>query len=267
MILALWWSLTGIVLSAQTVATATDTAVLGDVRLAGVDHAQLLHELRDYNDYMGAAGTPVDTSLLPARIKSFILIHPGYWISLLKFGELVRAGRVTRAAERFQSFSSGLRASALGQSVQGFIRADEARLGPGKVAPDFRAQTPEEKGVTLHEMRGQYVLLDFWASWCAPCRMENPFIVEDYQRYREKGFTVLSFSLDENKAAWQGAIKADGLEWQHASDLQGWHSEIVKTYMVTQVPRNFLIDPEGKIVAVDLRGDELRRELEKLFNK
>ncbi len=259
------------VLSAQTMVRMSDacslrdTAILNDARLTGVDRAQLMRELLDYNEYMGPAEAPVDTALLPARIKSFILIHPDYWISLLKFGELVQAGRVTRADERFRAFPAELRQTALGRTVQGYVLADEARLGPGKTAPDFHAQTPDGKDMTLYGLRGRYVLLDFWASWCAPCRMENPIIVEDYRQFREKGFTVFSYSLDENKAAWQGAIRADSLEWHHASDLKGWHSEVVKQYMVTQVPRNFLIDPDGKIVAVDLRGDALRKELEKLF--
>jgi len=266
-ILVLFWGLSGWPLFAQTGLSSADSAILEDARLAAVDRSHLLGELHVYNEYMGAAGATVDKGLLPARIKSFILIHPDYWISLLKFGELVQTGGISKAAARFGEFPSELRQSSLGRSVLDIIHEEEARLGPGKMAPGFRTKTAEGKEFLLDALRGSYVLLDFWASWCGPCRQENPNIVENYHRFRDKGLTVVSFSLDENKASWLAAISADHLDWLHVSDLQGWHSEVVRTYMVAHVPQNFLIDPEGKIVAVDLRGDELRKVLEKIFNQ
>jgi thiol-disulfide isomerase/thioredoxin len=107
--------------------------------------------------------------------------------------------------------------------------------------------------------------VDFWASWCGPCRLENPIIVENYHRYKDRNFTIVSFSLDGNAKAWKDAIEADHLDWLHVSDLKDWHSDIVKAYMVPHVPQNFLLDPDGKIIAVELRGDALGQELEKIL--
>ncbi|HEY4290758.1 MAG TPA: TlpA disulfide reductase family protein [Puia sp.] len=283
-ILFLFWELTALSLSAQSgLAPASaanggditdplllkdgrlDSVILKDERLASVDRSRLLRELQEFNGYMAAVGSNFDPSLLPARIKSYILLHPNDWISLLKFGELVQAGKVSKAAGKFGAFPRELRESPLGRSVSGIIQQEEKKLGEGKMAPDFTALTPDGKSFHLSDLRGKYVLLDFWASWCGPCRLENPNVVANYQRYKEKNFTVVSFSLDENKQAWRSAISADHLDWYHASDLLGWHSGIVQLYMVPSVPKSFLIDPEGKIIAVDLRGSELTQQLEKII--
>jgi peroxiredoxin len=243
-------------------AISTRGSLLAAAMISGSSLAQ---ELKEYNDYIRPDGTSPDAAMLPAQIKSFILLHPRYWISLLEFGHLVRTGSVAKAQSKFEGFPPALLHSELGRSVQAAIDADMDKLGPGTMAPDFTTETIDGKPFRLSDLRGHYVLLDFWASWCAPCRLENPNVVENYHRFRDKNFTVLSFSLDENKQSWQQAVNSDHLDWRHVGDLKGWHSDVVKEYKVPSVPRSFLLDPDGRIIATNLRGDELNKTLEKLF--
>jgi peroxiredoxin len=139
--------------------------------------------------------------------------------------------------------------------------ADMRGTTVGYPATDFSQNTPEGRKVNLSDFRGKVVLVDFWASWCRPCRMENPNVVAAYNRFKDKGFTVLGVSLDQNKEPWMAAIKQDQLTWTHVSDLKGWGNEVGKLYGVTGIPQNFLIDKEGKIVAKDLRGPALEEKL------
>jgi peroxiredoxin len=133
----------------------------------------------------------------------------------------------------------------------------------GQPAPSFTINTADEKPVSLADYKGKYVLLDFWASWCQPCRQENPNVVKVYNKYKDRNFDILGISLDTDKAAWLGAVKADGLQWTHVSELKDFNGETVRKYQVQAIPTSYIIDPSGKIVAKNLRGDELEAFLAK----
>lgn len=130
-----------------------------------------------------------------------------------------------------------------------------------KQAPDLTMNDVNGKPVSISSFKGKYVLIDFWASWCGPCRMENPNVVAAYNRFKNKNFTILGVSLDEDKAAWQKAIVKDNLTWTHMSDLKQWESAAVPAYTFEGIPFNVLVDPTGKIIASSLRGEELNNKL------
>ncbi len=144
--------------------------------------------------------------------------------------------------------------------------AREAQTAIGAVAPELNFKSPTGEIITLESLRGNYVLIDFWASWCRPCRMENPNVVKMYNKYAKDGFTVYSVSLDKNPASWQKAILDDGLIWpNHVSDLKQWQTEATKIYGFNGIPYTVLIDKEGKIIGKKLRGPALEEELKKIF--
>ncbi|MBN2663545.1 MAG: TlpA family protein disulfide reductase [Bacteroidales bacterium] len=137
----------------------------------------------------------------------------------------------------------------------------------GSIPPDIELEDKDGNIVTLYSLRGQYVLLDFWAAWCRPCRGESPTLVSAYNKYHDDGFTIYSVSLDQTKDAWLKAIDDDGIgAWYHVSDLKGWQSSAGQLYGINSIPANFLIGPDGKIVAKNLRGASLGSELSDIFN-
>ncbi|WP_353183666.1 TlpA disulfide reductase family protein [Parapedobacter lycopersici] len=140
------------------------------------------------------------------------------------------------------------------------------RLAVGQPAPAFESLTPNNQPVKLSDFQGKYTLVDFWASWCVPCREENPNIVAQYHAYKDKGFTVLGVSLDDNPGAWMRAITQDGLEWTQVSDLRAWGSDVVELYRLQAIPTSYLLDPNGIIVAKNLRGPELAAFLKKTLD-
>jgi peroxiredoxin len=145
------------------------------------------------------------------------------------------------------------------KSVQSFAlqMAAAEKVATGQMAQEIEAFSPDGKLIKLSDYKGKYVLLDFWASWCAPCRQENPNIVNAYNQFKNKNFTVLGFSLDDDKDAWVKAIKSDGLAWGHFSELKQWDANTAKAYNINQIPSSFILDPNGKIIAKNLRGKEL----------
>ena len=200
-------------------------------------------------------------------IKKFITGNPQSFVSLAALASI--AGQNADLNELdglFKSLSPEVRATEQGVAFAAGLETEKA-TAIGAIAPDFTQADTSGKPLTLSSLRGKYVLLDFWASWCSPCRRENPFVVAAYNDYKAKNFTILSVSLDQpnGKAAWLKAIKDDGLTWYQVSDLNYWNNAAARLYNIDSIPQNFLIDPSGKIIAKNLIGRALLSKLADIF--
>ncbi len=143
--------------------------------------------------------------------------------------------------------------------------ADMRVTAIGSPAPEINLPTPEGDPLALSSLQGKYVLVDFWAAWCKPCRVENPTVVKAYNKYAAQGFEVYGVSLDRKREDWLQAIEKDGLPWKHVSDLKYWNSTAADAYNVSAIPATFLLDPQGRIIAKGLRGEQLVNKLEEIF--
>jgi peroxiredoxin len=193
--------------------------------------------------------------------------HPNSYLSIMLLNSTLKPGFDAIEAEKiFNKLSPEIKQTNLAKNVIRQI-LETKRTQVGIQATDFTQNDVNGKPVKLSDFKGKYVLLDFWASWCAPCRRENPNVKEAYAKYKSKGFEVLGVSLDkeEAKAAWLKAIADDKLTWTQVSDLRSWNNEAAVLYSVKAIPTNFLIDPQGKIIAKDLRGEELQLKLKEIF--
>ncbi len=175
-------------------------------------------------------------------------------------------GGITEIESYYNSFVGEAKKGPYAKVIENAI--NESKLGVvGSMSLDFTQKDINGKSIALSSFKGKYVLVDFWASWCGPCRQENPNVVNVYNKYKDKNFTVLGISLDQDRTKWLQAIKADNLTWTHLSDLQYWNNEVALLYKIHQIPSNMLIDPVGKIIGKNLRGTELQETLKSLLTK
>lgn len=223
-----------------------------DTLFTHVNHAKLLVAMDGFKE----------------RLKVYVQQNPDSYSSLMAI-TILAGGRpdVATIGPMYNSLSADVRNTKAGQDLGQMIENVRA-TAIGSIAPVFTQNDVNDKPVSLTDFRGKYVLLDFWASWCGPCRAENPNVLKAYNQYKDKNFTVLSVSLDkpDAKAAWLAAIKADGLPWMQVSDLKYWNNDAVKLYGIRSIPQNFLIDPSGKIIARNLKGDDLEKKLAEVLN-
>lgn len=197
----------------------------------------------------------------------FVNQHPDSYLSVISLSHIAAQPATNEgAAKAYQKLSEQLRNTPMGREIP-ILLASQSKVQVGKTAPDFAQATVDGAEVKLSDFLGKYVLLDFWASWCGPCREENPNIAATYRSFRGKGFEVLGVSLDgpSQKAAWLKAIEKDQLIWKQVTDLKGWDNAAAKLYGIRGIPANFLIDPAGKIIARDLRGKDLPEKLQSLL--
>ncbi len=198
--------------------------------------------------------------------ENFIRKNPSSYVNPIILIQLMQLENLPKAEELLPVLSKEVRNTDMAQYIQ--TQIEEAKINAiGTVMPDFSQADTSGKMINLKSFRGKYVLVDFWASWCRPCRDENPNVVANFNKYKSKNFTVLGVSLDQAKPAWLNAIQMDALAWTQLSDLKGWKNDVAGQFRISSIPQNFLLDPNGKIIAKNLRGEALGQKLEELLGK
>ncbi len=197
--------------------------------------------------------------------KDFVAENPDAMISVLIVNRMVQSQSVAQdeIEQLYEGLSERMKNTEVGSGIREDLDALK-RTAIGSQAPDFSAPTPSGETLSLNEVLGKVTLVDFWAAWCRPCRAENPNIVRVYQKYKDKGLSILGVSLDRNEADWKKAIEEDGLQWHHVSKLQ-YFGEIAELYNVTGIPASFILDENGVIVAKNLRGPALEQKIAELL--
>jgi thiol-disulfide isomerase/thioredoxin len=273
-------------------ATLTASEVIANAEVKGLnifkDHADFLSITQQADLELGALNTEfselpnekrADAALVKGfqerylaiiaskaqSVSSYIATHPNSYISLYALNTDLSTDNmdVDLVEKSYQNLTTELKQNSLAKII--LAKLDLAkRTNIGVIAPEFEEKTAEQISIKLSSLRGQYVLVDFWASWCGPCRQENPVVVAAYEAYKDKNFTVLGVSIDDREDLWTKAVKADGLVWTQLLDR---NKSIAQLYGVNAIPKNFLVNPDGKIVAKNLRGPALMQTLNEFLDK
>lgn len=228
-------------------------------------------KIQEYNgkdqtvvDEMNAQAKVVTNELLKVQ-EMFIRTHPDSYVSLFLLNSpMAGAFATTLRISLLNGLNQRLRNTGEGKQLAGYL-VTALKTGVGQPAPDFTLNNTEGIPVSLASLKGKYVLIDFWGSWCNPCRKENPTVVRAYQRFKDRNFEIIGVSLDAKKEAWLKAIKDDGLSWINVIDLKGGENAAAQKYAVSGIPSNFLIGPDGIIIARNLHGEELEKKLEEVL--
>ena len=199
-----------------------------------------------------------------AKETELIKANPDSYVSTFVIVSSMGQMEYEQLKERYNLLGEKAKASAQGKAIAAQIAKLES-TAIGQIAPNFTITTPEGESISMYDIKGKVKLIDFWASWCGPCRGENPHVVEIYKEYHPKGLEIFGVSLDNNKEAWVKAIADDGLVWKHGSDLKGWQSAPAQLYSVSGIPHTVLLDENNKIIAKNLRGDELKQKIAELL--